>query len=55
MKPEPTLLEKIADLPNLGELEGAEGQIKLDGRMTPDVQAAIATKRAELLRMNTKR
>lgn len=51
MKPEPSLIEKIEDLTCLLELEGAEGQIERDGRMTPEVRAAIATRRAELQRL----
>lgn len=54
MQPEPTLIEKIAALPCLQELEGAEEQIRRDGRMTSEVQAAIATRRAELLRHKTR-
>jgi hypothetical protein len=50
MRPEPSLVEKINALTCLEELDGAEGQIKQDLRMTPDVQAAIARRRAELMR-----
>lgn len=51
----PTLIEVIKDLACLGELEGAEGQIKADGRMTPDVQAEIARKRVDLMRRQPKK
>lgn len=51
MRTEPTLIEKIAELTCLQELQGAEEQIKADGRMDRDVQAAIATRRAELMRL----
>jgi hypothetical protein len=55
MKPEPSLIEKIAELPCLEELQGAEGQIRKDGNMTREVEAAIATRRAELQRLKFKR
>lgn len=55
MKPDQNLLEVIKDLACLGELEGAEAQIKHDDRMTPEVQAEIARKRADLMRKQTKR
>lgn len=55
MRTEPSLIEKIEDLTCLLELEGAEGQIKKEGRMTQEVQAAIATRRAELQRLKFKK
>lgn len=50
MRPELTLPEIIAALPSLEELEGAEEQIKRDGRLTGDVLIAITNRRAELTR-----
>lgn len=55
MKPEPPLIEKIEDLNCLQELEGAEGQIEESGRMTLEVRAAIATRRAHLQRLKLKK
>lgn len=50
MKPEPTLPEKIEAIRHLLELDGAEEQIRESGRMTDEIRACIATRRAELQR-----
>lgn len=50
MHKEPSIVEKIATLKCLGELEGAVETIEREGTMTPQVKAALATRRAELLR-----
>ena len=55
MKTEPSTIEKIRDLPCLEEVKGFEQQVKAMGVMTDEVQAAIATRRAELQRHNLKR
>lgn len=55
MRQEPTLAEKIESLRCLDELAGFEGQIRLDGRMTEEVAAMLAVRRAELMRGKFKR
>jgi hypothetical protein len=55
MRPEPTLLEKIATLTDLEEVDGFEEQARKQGIVTTDAQGAIATKRAELMRKKINR
>lgn len=55
MRTEPSTIKKIRDLPCLEELQGFEQQVRAMGLMTDEVQAAIATRRAELQRHNLKR
>lgn len=55
MRPEPSLLEKIATLTHPEEVDGFEEQARKQGIMTPEAQGAIATKRAELLRKKINR
>lgn len=50
MRPEPSIPEKIAELTDPLELEGFAGRLFEDGRITPEIQQAIARRRAELQR-----
>jgi hypothetical protein len=50
MREDKTLVEKIEELACLGEIEGAESQIRQEGRITPEVSAAIALRRAEIMK-----
>jgi hypothetical protein len=45
---EPTIEEKIRALPDLGELEGAEGWLVKAGQMTPRIKNIIELRRREL-------
>ncbi len=45
---EPSIEEKIRALPDLGELEGAEGQLVAEGRMTDRVRSIIELRKREL-------
>lgn len=51
MRSEPSLHDKIAGLPNEGELTGFEGQLIADKRMTPDLKNQIEMRRHELRTM----
>lgn len=51
MRPEPTLAEKIETLADEGELTGFEGQLRADGRMTPELKNQIEMRRHELRTM----
>ena len=48
MRREPTLIEKIEALTDPLELEGFAGKVFEDGRMTSEIQQAIARRRVEL-------
>ena len=45
---EPTIEEKIRALPDLGELEGAEGLLVAEKRMTPRLRSIIELRKIEL-------
>ena len=44
------LLDVARTLQCLGEIEGFAEQLKSDGRMTPDIQNALAVRKAEIMR-----
>lgn len=50
MKPEPTIREKIATLSNAREVEGFEGQLAADSRLTPEIINLLALRRREVPR-----
>lgn len=51
MRSEPSLAEKIAALPDEGELTGCTDQLKAEGRLTPEVKNQIEMRRHELRTM----
>lgn len=46
-----TLKEKIHELPDAGEVEGFAGQLRKDGRMTPELENLLALRMEQLRRM----
>lgn len=46
----PPLIDIARGLPCEGEIEGFAEQLKSDGRMTPDIQNALAVRKAEIMR-----
>ena len=48
MREDPPIEDKIAALPNEGELTGFAGQLQADGRMTPRLENLIEMRRHEL-------
>jgi hypothetical protein len=48
MAPYQNLADRIKSLRCLGEVEGFEAQMQLDGRLTPEVINKLAIRRAEL-------
>lgn len=51
MRSEPSLAEKIAALPNEGELAGFADQLKAEKRLTPEIKNQIEMRRHELRTM----
>ena len=47
-RPEPTIDDRLSWVESAAELDGFRDQIKAEGRMTTDIQAAIARKRVSL-------
>lgn len=51
MRSEPSLYEKIAALPNEGELTGFADQLRDEKRLTPEIKNQIEMRRHELRTM----
>lgn len=48
MKPEPPLSEKIAALPDQGQIDGFRDQLERDGRLTPEARQLLTIRSAEV-------